>query len=79
MSNTYDHADSDQHVHAMSLLFKKRTKAEVKSYYSYTPVAMALNNLSDKEKKGLWVKFEILPISLPKKCYLSVSTWVFVS
>ena len=53
-SNIRDHAHSDQHDHAMSLLKQESAKAEGKSCYSYAPIAMALSTLPDGEKERLW-------------------------
>ena len=58
-SNIRDHAHSEQHDHAMSLLKQESAKAEGKSCYSYAPIAMALSTLPDGEKERLWKKFDI--------------------
>lgn len=58
-SNIRDHAHSEQHDHAMSLLKQASAKAEGKSCYSYAPIAMALSTLSSDEKERLRKKFDI--------------------
>ena len=58
-SNIRDHAHSDQHDHAMSLLKQESAKAEGKSCYSYAPIAIALSTLPSDEKDPLRKKLDI--------------------
>ena len=58
-SNIRDHAHSDQHDHAMSLLKQESAKAEGKSCYSYAPIAIVLSTLPSDEKEPLRKKLDI--------------------
>ena len=58
-SNIRDHAQSDQHVHAMSLLKREQAKASNAPTYSYAPIAQALSKISDQEREQLRRKFDI--------------------
>ena len=59
VSNVRDHAQNDQHTHAMSLLKKQRAESAGLGPSSYAPIAQAFNKLSDEERDKLRVKFEI--------------------
>ena len=79
VSNVRDHAQNDQHTHAMSLLKKHRAKSAGLGPSSYAPIAQAFNKLSDEEREKLRCKFDIahfvatenLPLTkYPKICEL---------
>ena len=58
-SNTRDHAQSDQHIHAMNLLKRKQAKASNAPTCSYAPIAQALSKIPDREREQLHRKFDI--------------------
>ena len=58
-SNIRDHAQSEQHAHAMALLAKERAIALGEGSTSYAPIAQALTTLSEDEKRRLRYKFDI--------------------
>ena len=58
-SNVKDHAQSDQHAHAMLLLRKEQGRAAGLGVASYTPIAQALSKLPAEEKGKLRKKFNI--------------------
>ena len=62
ISNVCDHAQSDQHGHAMLLLRKQQAKSAGFPPQSYAPIAQALNKVTDNEREKLRNK-SILPIS----------------
>ena len=79
LSNVRDHAQNDQHTHAMSLMKKQRAQSAGLGPSSYAPIAQAFNKLSDDERATLRVKFDIayflatenLPYTkYPKLCQL---------
>lgn len=81
LSNVCDHAQSDQHAHAMLLLKKQHAKSAGLPPSSYDPIAQALNKLSDDERVKLQLKFDIahfvatqkLPFTMyPQICELEV-------
>ena len=57
-SNIRDHAHSDQHQHAMSLLQREKSVAQGKSASSFAPLAAALNTLSVRRGRHLCCKFD---------------------
>ena len=59
VSNVRDHAQNQQHLHAMSLLRKRNAEAAGLDPLSSTPIAKAFNNLPDEEREKLRVKFDI--------------------
>ena len=59
VSNVCDHAQNDQHTHAMSLLKKHRAESAGLGPSSYAPIAQAFNKLSDEEREKLRCKFDI--------------------
>ena len=62
ISKVCDHAQSDQHSHAMLFLRKQQAKSAGVPHQSYAPITQALNKLMDNEREKLQNKF-ILPIS----------------
>ena len=58
-SNVRDHAGTDQHIHAMSLLRKEQATAQGKSLASYAPIAKALSTLPETERVQMRNKFDI--------------------
>ena len=58
-SSIRDHAHSDQHEHAMSLLLKEKAVARGESSCSYAPIAAALSRISDDERDTLRQLFDI--------------------
>ena len=48
-NNISDHAHSDQHQHAMSLLQREKAAVRGESASSFAPIAAALNTSSDEE------------------------------
>ena len=54
-----DHAQSDQHTHAMLLLKKEQSRAAGLGVASYAPIAQALSKLPVEEKGRLRKKFDI--------------------
>ena len=81
ISNVCDHAQSDQHGHAMLLMRKQQSKAAGLPPQSYAPIAQALNKLMDNEREKLRNKFDIahfvatqkLPFTMyPQICELEV-------
>ena len=78
-SNVRDHAQNDQHKHAMSLLNKERAESSELDPVSYALIVKAFNKLPEDERERLKVKFDIvyfvgtekLPFtSYPKICEL---------
>ena len=59
ISNVRDHAQNNQHAHAMSLLKKQRSQSAGLDPSSYAPIAEVFNKLSDAEREKLRVKFNI--------------------
>ena len=49
-SNIQDHAISEQHSHAMSLLSKEQAEAMGQSIVANEPIVVALNTMSADEK-----------------------------
>ena len=58
-SNIRDHAHSDQHQHAMSVLQREKAAVRGESISSFAPIAAALNTLRDEEREKLRCKFDI--------------------
>ena len=58
-SNIRDHAKSDQHTHAMTLLKREHARMSGRDPTSYAPIARALNRVSEAEKDQLRHKFDI--------------------
>ena len=58
-SNVKDHAQSDQHTHAMQLLKKEQGRAAGLGAASYAPIAQALSKLPAEERDRLKKKFDI--------------------
>ena len=58
-SNIRDHAQSEQHKHALSLLKKEQARIEGVSCTSYAPIAKSLHKLSSVEHERLRRKFDI--------------------
>ena len=58
-SNIRDHAQCDQHVHAMNQLKKEHATSLGQSASSYAPIAIALNRISEEEKVKLRHKFDV--------------------
>lgn len=58
-SNIQDHVRSDQHAHAMLLLRKSQAQSKGLDASSYAPIAKALNQMSEGDRKTLRVKFDI--------------------
>ena len=58
-SNIRDHAKSDQHAHAMMLLKQSQARSKGLDTSTYAPIAMALQQMSESDKKSLRVKFNI--------------------
>ena len=58
-SNTSDHAHTDHHQHAMSILQREKAAARGESISSFAPVATALNTLCDVERETLCLKFNV--------------------
>ena len=58
-SNLKDHAHTDQHKHAMSLLKKEQAQIQGLSPASYAPIAKALEALPEEDKTRLRNKFDI--------------------
>ena len=54
-----DHAQNDQHAHAMLLLKKKKAVASGLGPSSYAPIAQVFNKLSSDERQRLRYKFDI--------------------
>ena len=50
-SNVRDHAQSDQHTHAMGLLHKEKAQFLGQNSASYTPIAQAFSQLPDGERE----------------------------
>ena len=59
-TNVFDHAKSDQHVHAMNLHKREQARAHGASVASCAPIARSLNSLTDDERKRLRAKFDIV-------------------
>ena len=59
MSNVRDHAQCDQHTHAMHLLNKHQADKAGLGPSSYSQIAQAFSNLSEEEREKLRVKFDI--------------------
>ena len=58
-SNVRDHAQNNQHAHAMHLLKKDQAVAQGLGPSAYAPIARALTSLSDNERQRLRFKFDI--------------------
>ena len=58
-SNVRDHAQSDQHARAMSLLKKEQAVSAGEGPSSYSTIARSLNRLDSQEKERLRKKFDI--------------------
>ena len=58
-SNIRDHSKSDQHAHAMLLLKQSQARSKGLDASTYAPIAKALQQISENDKKTLRVKFEI--------------------
>ena len=58
-SNIRDHAHSDQHQHAMSLLQSEKAAVRGESISSFAPIAAMLSTLHDEERETLRRKFDI--------------------
>lgn len=58
-STLRDHAQSDQHAHAMMLLTKEKSQAQGLGSSSYAPIAKALHRLSDEERSRMRRKFDV--------------------
>ena len=58
-SNIRDHATSEQHSHAMSLLSKEQAAAMGQSIVANAPIVVALNTMSADEKERTKNKFDI--------------------
>ena len=58
-SNIRDHAQSDQHIHAMNLLKREQAKASNTPTCSYGPIVQALSKISELEREQLRKKFDI--------------------
>ncbi len=58
-SNIKDHAHTDQHQHAMTLLTKEQAEARGQGPASYAPIARALHQLLEDAMAKLRVKFDI--------------------
>ena len=59
ISNVRDHANNDQHTHAMSLLKKQRALSIDLGPSSYAPIAQVFARPSDEEREKLRAKFDI--------------------
>lgn len=59
VSNVCDHAQNDQHTHAMSLLKKQHAGSAGLGPSAYAPITKAFNKLSDEERGKLRLKFDI--------------------
>ena len=66
-SNIRDHAHSDQHQHAMTLLAREKATARGESSSSYVPIGIALHRLPDEERKALRRKFDFAFIIAQEK------------
>ena len=58
-SNIRDHAQSEQHVHAMSLFNEEIQRGKGVSVTAAAPIVVALNTLGDEERARLQKKFDI--------------------
>ena len=58
-SNIKDHAQCEQHKHAMTLLRKEQAQSKGLGPAAYAPIARALCTLPDDDRKKLKYKFEI--------------------
>ena len=58
-SNIRDHSHLDQHVHAIVLLRKSHAKSRGLDASAYAPIAKALNEIPEADKRSLRVKFDI--------------------
>jgi hypothetical protein len=58
-SNIKDHSHSDQHAHAMMLLRKSQAQSRSLDASAYAPIAKALNEIPESDRKMLRVKFDI--------------------
>ena len=58
-SNIRDHSKSDQHAHAMTLLKQSQARSKGLDASTYAPIAKALHQISESDKKTLRVKFDI--------------------
>ena len=69
-SNIRDHAKADQHTQAMNLLKREHARVSGLDVTSYTPLARALNKLSDSEKVQLHHKFDISYLLATEKKFI---------
>ena len=58
-SNIRDHATSEQHSHAMTLLCREQATASGHSVMADGPIVVALNSMSNEEKERIRHKFDI--------------------
>ena len=58
--NIKDHAQTDQHTHAMMLLKKEHAQSSGLGPSSYAPIAKALTVLPQDAKETLGKKFDII-------------------
>ena len=58
-SSIRDHANSDQHLHATSLLQRECASAEGRSLASFAPIAKALSTIPEDERVKLRYKFDL--------------------
>ena len=56
-TNIRDHAESDQHAHAMDLYRRELAHSKGLGATSYSPIAQALSTLPEDDKKKLRLKF----------------------
>ena len=77
ISNICDHAQNDQHTHAMLLQKKQHAESARLGLSSYAPMAKAFNTVSDEERVKLLLKFDIAHIvateNLPLIMYPTIS------
>ena len=66
-SNIRDHAQSEQHVHAMSLFNEEIQRRKGVSVSATAPIVVALNTLGDEERARLQKKFDIAFFVLKEK------------
>ena len=58
-TNIRDHANSDQHIHAMNLERRDQTQAQGLGAAVYAPIVQSLQTLPDEERDKLKKKFDI--------------------
>ena len=68
-SNVQDHAQNDQHAHAMILLEKEHAVEKGLGPASYAPIARALKKLADDERQRLRYKFDIAHFVATEKLF----------